>query len=245
MTPDREMVRVIAHRGASIEEIENTSEAFRRAVLEGADGIEMDVRRAKSGELVVFHDDDLKRLARLNLRVEELTLDEIKHVLLRHPSNPSKTGRIPTLDEVLSDEALRRVTLCIEIKGDGIEEDLAGMLRGRNLIDRSIVYSFKPEQLVKVKSIEPRLRVNLLFGGNRYANLRLALESGFDMINPEHYEAEEEFVRLAVELGLTVTVGRTNDPDEIRRIARLPVWGFHTDLPALAAGIVRRAGVGL
>ena len=236
------MVRVIAHRGASIEEIENTLEAFRRAVLEGADGIEMDVRRAKSGELVVFHDDDLRRLAGLNVRAEELTLPELKEVLLRHPSDPSKTGRIPALDEVLSDEALKRVTLCIEIKSDGIEEDLVGMLRRRELIGRSIIYSFNPEHLVRVKSIEPRVRVNLLFGRDRYANLRLALESGFDMINPEHYDADEEFVSLAVESGLTVTVGRTNDPDEIRRVARLPIWGLHTDLPALAVRIVRGMG---
>ncbi len=54
---------VIAHRGASAERVENTVEAFGRARELGADGVELDVMRCGTGEVVVFHDDDLARLA--------------------------------------------------------------------------------------------------------------------------------------------------------------------------------------
>jgi glycerophosphoryl diester phosphodiesterase len=50
---------VLAHRGASTLETENTLAAFRRAMAEGADGVELDVQRCATGEVVVFHDDDL------------------------------------------------------------------------------------------------------------------------------------------------------------------------------------------
>jgi glycerophosphoryl diester phosphodiesterase len=234
------MVRVIAHRGASGEEIENTLEAFRRALLEGAHGVEMDVRRTRDGELIVFHDDTLERLAGRDEAVEDLTLQELMEVSLRLPSLPGKIGGIPTLEEVISDEELSKVTLCLEIKSDGIEKDLVDMVRRFDLIERVIIYSFHVEHLVRVKGIEPRLRVNLLFGRDRYRNLCLAVENGIDMINPEHYDADEDFVNFAVRSGLTVTVGKTNDPEEVRRLARLPIWGLHTDFPAMALEVMNQ-----
>ena len=54
---------VVGHRGASASELENTLAAFRRARADGADGVELDVQRARTGEVVVFHDDNLARLA--------------------------------------------------------------------------------------------------------------------------------------------------------------------------------------
>jgi len=233
------MVRVIAHRGASGEEIENTSEAFYRALLQGADALEMDVRRTKDGDLILFHDETLERLAGRTDRVEELSLRELAEIHLRHPKFPGKRGKIPRLEEILGDEDLSKAILCLEIKSDGIERDLVNLIRRFDLIDRCIVYSFHLDHLIRVKGIEPGLKTNLLFGRDRYDNLRLAVENGIEMINPESYDADEEYVGLAVRSGLIVTVGRTNDPDEIRRLVQLPIWGIHTDFPALATRIVR------
>src|SRR6476646_11792945 len=58
-----ELPLIIAHRGASAIETENTVGAFARARADGADGVELDVMTCGTGELVVFHDDDLTRLA--------------------------------------------------------------------------------------------------------------------------------------------------------------------------------------
>ncbi|MCD6507295.1 hypothetical protein J7M22_11830 [Candidatus Poribacteria bacterium] len=227
-------VKVIAHRGASGEEIENTLEAFHKALLQGADALEMDVRRTKGGDLVLFHDETLERLAGRTDRVEELSLRELAEIHLRHPKFPGKRGKIPRLEEILKDEDLSGAILCLEVKSEGIELDLVELIRRFDLIDRCIVYSFHLNHLIRIKEIEPGLRTNLLFGRDRYDNLRLAVENGIEMINPESYDADEEYVEMAVRSGLTVTVGRTNDPDEIRRLARLPIWGIHTDFPALA-----------
>ena len=68
---------IIAHRGASAFAPENTFAAFQKAIDDGADGIEFDVRLAKDGVPVVFHDSTLQRLAKIKNRVSDLTAEEL------------------------------------------------------------------------------------------------------------------------------------------------------------------------
>jgi len=237
-------VRIIAHRGASGVRIENTLPAFREAIRQGATALEMDIRRAGSGELVVFHDDDLSRLAGRGESVEDLPLRELRKVKLMDSALPGQEGRIPTLEEVVNDEVVAdalsdALVLCLEIKAEGMEYDLVDFIRERDLVDSVIIYSFKIEHLVKVRFSEPRIRTNLLFGGNRDYNLKLALEHGVTMINPEGYDADEEFVARALDAGLEVTVGRTNDWNELVRLVGLPIWGIHSDFPDRALRAIK------
>ncbi len=86
---------VIGHRGASAREPENSLPAFRRAALDGADGVELDVLCCATGEVVVFHDDDLLRLAGRPYRVAGLPWAALREVRL------SGGATIPTLEEAL------------------------------------------------------------------------------------------------------------------------------------------------
>src|SRR5512138_3600750 len=86
---------VIAHRGASADEVENTLAAFARAMTDRADGVELDVQCCATGEVVVYHDDDLLRLAGRRERIDALSLSAIRQVRL------SGGGTIPTLAEAL------------------------------------------------------------------------------------------------------------------------------------------------
>ena len=85
----RRMTCVIAHRGASAEERENTLPAFERAIELGADFVELDVQAAADGALVVFHDLDLDRLTPL------------RGPLQAPPARGAARARLPTLEEVL------------------------------------------------------------------------------------------------------------------------------------------------
>ncbi len=108
--PSRQLV--FGHRGASAHETENTLESIERAVADGADGVEIDVRLTRCGEVVVFHDDDLSRLSHRIARVADCSLAELRDVRLRGG------GRISTLSEVL--EAAGPDTLVnVEIKSPG------------------------------------------------------------------------------------------------------------------------------
>ncbi len=107
--------KYIAHRGLhNLKEgyPENSIPAFKRATEFGL-AIENDIHLTKDGEVVVFHDDDLKRACGVNKKVSELTLKELKEYNLFETSE-----KIPTLKECL--EVVRGKTpLLIEFKSDG------------------------------------------------------------------------------------------------------------------------------
>src|SRR5882724_3259670 len=71
---------VIGHRGSSAVAPENTIAAFRRAITDGADGFEFDVRLARDGQPVVIHDGSLQRTARIPGAVAQLTSAQLQKI---------------------------------------------------------------------------------------------------------------------------------------------------------------------
>lgn len=141
-----------AHRGLWDTKIpENSMAAFANALRHGY-GIELDIRLTKDSKLVVFHDDDLRRMCGIDKRVRELTLSELRGLTLRGTKEP-----IPTLAEVLAlvDGA---VPLLIEIKGDGTEHAICR--RAVSLLDgyrgAFAIEAFDPRILAWFKSHRPR-----------------------------------------------------------------------------------------
>ncbi|MFA6504359.1 MAG: glycerophosphodiester phosphodiesterase family protein [Patescibacteria group bacterium] len=87
---------ILGHRGMPNRRVaENTIMSFTRAVQAGVDGIEFDVRLSRDGELVIFHDDNLTRVAGDARKIHDLTAKELSEVELRG------AGSIPTLNEVI------------------------------------------------------------------------------------------------------------------------------------------------
>ena len=76
-------VMIIGHRGAMGHIAENTIPSINKAMELGVDGIEIDVFKCKSGELVVFHDERLERLTNSSGFIESLELDSIKNILVQ------------------------------------------------------------------------------------------------------------------------------------------------------------------
>jgi len=102
--------KVIAHRGVTRNEQENTLPAFQEAFSEGADGLEIDVRLSKDEKPIIFHDEDTSRLFQKSLEIKNTTYSELKTL-------GNKENRIPLLDEVL--DFLPKNKHCyIEIKSD-------------------------------------------------------------------------------------------------------------------------------
>ncbi len=95
---------IIAHRGVSSLEIENTMPAFRKAVEIGADMIEFDVQQTKDKKLVVCHDFNLKRLGEIDVDIDKISLDELKEIKIKNLEiSGEKTGHIPTLEDFLKE----------------------------------------------------------------------------------------------------------------------------------------------
>ena len=141
-----------AHRGLhNGERAENSMSAFRAAVDAGF-GIELDVRLSSDGALVVFHDDTLTRVAKIDGRVDAFTAEELSKMSL------SGTGEgVPRFSDVLS-MVDGRVPLLIEIKEDAgkyaVSDAVAEIMKGYN--GPYIIESFNPLSLGNIKKKLPK-----------------------------------------------------------------------------------------
>ena len=242
---DSSLPIIVGHRGAMGTCVENTLTAFHTAVAEGAGAIELDVRKCGSGELLVIHNHTLRYQDR-EAEIERLTWSELRSVKLPNPHRPGDPETIPLLGDVFEDMKLRDaidtgLTLCVEIKSHSAATEIARYIQNAGLVDQSIVYSFNPTDLVAVQSVVPAMRTNLLFGKDRDVNLALASDIAAWSVNPEAYDTDTEYVRRAHDAGLRVSVGRTNDEAELKRVLRLDVWGVHTDFPGRGVMVRDRA----
>ena len=105
MTP-----KIIAHRGVTRSDQENTLPAFHQAFSEGADGLEIDVRLSKDEKPIIFHDEDTSRLFKKSLEIKKTNFSELEAL-------GNSENRIPLLDEVL-DFLPQNKECFIEIKSD-------------------------------------------------------------------------------------------------------------------------------
>ncbi len=163
--------RILGHRGASAHALENTLPAFERARADGADGVELDVHRCRSGELVVFHDAGLERLAGRPGLIQQLDWSELRQVELRGG------GRIPQLDDVL-DTLDNAALINVELKATAQESGrplagaLADWLRKRRPGPRVLISSFHPLALLLLSRRQPDQPTGLLMGDEQARWLR-------------------------------------------------------------------------
>jgi glycerophosphoryl diester phosphodiesterase len=227
-------VLVLGHRGASAHAVENTMPAFERARADGADGVELDVRLARDGQLVVFHDDDLRRLAGRAERISDLDGRQIARVEL------AGGARIPRLEEVL--EALDPLLVNVEIKPPGwrsAREVVRAVLRcveRAAAMDRALVSSFDPAVVALVRRTTP-LTTGLLFHARQRRPLRRAWLA--PILRPHALHPEKVLVDGAAmegwrRAGYAVNVWTVDDPTEVRRLCRLGVDAIISNDPAAA-----------
>ncbi len=145
---------IIGHRGARRLAIENTLESIRIALAEGAHGVEFDVQQTSDGELVLFHDDDLRRVAHCEGRVTALPWREVRALRLRLPGLADQP--VAHLDEVLELLDARKATCNVELKvdpaaGTGVRlaEAFARRVEGQDMT-RYLVSSFQRAPLQRL-----------------------------------------------------------------------------------------------
>jgi glycerophosphoryl diester phosphodiesterase len=213
-----------AHRGSSGVAPENTLLAFARAVADGADGVELDVRATADGVPVVLHDRDLGRTTDGAGRVDELSLAELKRF-------DAGTGeRVPTLAEVL-DLLAGRLRLDLELKQRGIERAVLAVLGGHPEADWAIS-SFDWGALRRVRDLAPSADlwpIAIDAGDDLFATARELEASAVAL--PADVITAEVAARCAGER-LRVMAWPVNDAVEARRLRELGVAALCTDVPA-------------
>ena len=159
---NKAMPKIWAHRGCCTLYPENTLEAFIAAAeLDGITGIELDIQLTSDGEMVVFHDENLRRVTHIDRNVRGCTLAEIKNIAI--PANDGKYCSIPTLEEVLVMMKpyceSRGILINIELKTsviryDGIESKAYEIVRKYGMEQYIVWSSFLAESVDIMKKID-------------------------------------------------------------------------------------------
>jgi glycerophosphoryl diester phosphodiesterase len=212
------MTWVIAHRGASADERENTLPAFERAIELGADYVELDVQVSSDGALVVFHDLDLDRLTPLRGPLRRRPLAELREhdIPLFEDVVELTRGRIGVMAELRSAYLFRR-------------HDLIGRTAAV-LGDDDFLLSFGRRTLQEARRRKPSLRVlqHVGYGVSIRSASRYASAVGFH--DPR---VTRRGLARARKLGLETTVYTVNDASRMRALATMGVGGIFSDRPAL------------
>ncbi len=233
-------MRVIAHRGASAAERENTLEAFRAAVRLNADGVELDVRRTANDVLVVHHDAHLPD----GRAIVELQDDELP-------------DWVPTLAEVMEvcrDPAVdREFVINIEIKSAPGDPDydaehqvsaaVAGLVLGWGIGEVGkdvIVSSFDMEALDRIRAIDPGIPTAYLTFEVLAPDLLVGrvVAAGHSAIHPYFASTSRALIDAAHAAGLEVNVWTVNDPDQIAQLAAMGADAVITDVPDVALEVL-------
>jgi len=247
------MPLIIAHRGASKHAPENTFAAFKRAIDAGADGIELDVRLAKDGVAVVFHDASLKRIAGRKGKIAHYTSAELgafdagswfNRVAPELADPAYKNESVPTLLETLTFlkdfKGLIYVELkCKEAEAEGLAKAVCSVIWSSKLLPQIVVKSFKLNALPHVKRFCPSIRTAALFAPKIMNILRkdkhllnLAEEAGADEISLHYTLATRKLMKKAAKRNLRVIIWTADHPRWIRRALKLGLDAIITNDPA-------------
>jgi glycerophosphoryl diester phosphodiesterase len=230
---------ILGHRGASADAPENTLAAFALAMERGADGVELDVWRCGTGEVVVHHDADTGRTCGEALRLASATLGALRRLDAGAWKAPRFAGeRIPTLAEVL--DALPRAVVNVELKSSGVPDlalatAVAAVVREAGAEERVLASSFDPVLLAAFRLAAPRVPAGLLFSAERGWRARAAAGIALarpTAVHPQYRLVTAEHAAAWAKRGLAVNTWTVDDPAEARRLAALGVGALITNRPA-------------
>ena len=249
---------VIAHRGASAHAPENTRSAFNLAIMQGAHGIELDVRLSRDNELVVIHDSTLRRTTNGKGHVHDLTLTELKHLDAGSWFHPSFAGeRIATLSEIfeLVDE---RVGINIELKSTRGKKDAERIvarcleiIRKYNAEEYVLLSSFQHSLVKLAKLSNPRVATGVIYEPLRHGGRlpsKLAGIAGASVFVSSLRFLHRRNMADAQRHGIVVSAYTINTERSLRRCVSLGVVGLITNRPAeilKALASLRNAGKGV
>jgi glycerophosphoryl diester phosphodiesterase len=211
----------IGHRGARAYEIENTLESFTRAIELGANAVELDVRISKDDQLIVSHDENLKRVFGKDMRINEATLRELKH---------ATEDRIVTLKQALRSIGKKAEKMLIELKEIGYEKQVLDVVSKEKLEDRAIIVSFHEEALARVRSIDNKIETGLIY--SKFKNpVDVALKLNVQYLVPLYRFVHRRDIAKAHKSNLKVIVWTINSPVEAQNYIAKDVDGIATDKP--------------
>ena len=210
----------IAHRGFAGVNAENTVPAVREAAAR-ADGVEVDVRRCGSGELVVHHDETVDRTTDGSGPVADHSAAELAALHVE-----GGDAGVPTFDAVVA-AVPPDTTLHVELKECGLAADVERTLSAADDPPEAVASAFDPGALTGVERLPTALLVTESTGA-----IDRAREHDCVAIHPSLGTCSRPLVEAAHNAGLAVNAWTVVNPPETERLHELGVDGAITDFPA-------------
>jgi len=257
VSPARPLIAplVIGHRGSSAVAPENTIAAFRRALRDGADGFEFDVRLSRDGVPMVIHDATLERTAQISGRVSDFTSAKLKqtdvgswfnHQFPNLARQEYAKQTVPELEQVFELAVGAGAFLYLEMESDknqveALAAAVVALLQKFSFGDRVIVESFNLSALKAIKSLNANIRTAALFEPRlerpisllrKMKTVELALGVRADEIALHHSLAGRRVIHKAAQSGLPVVVWTVDNPTWFKRALSQGIHALITNDPA-------------
>ncbi|MFX0188312.1 MAG: glycerophosphodiester phosphodiesterase [Candidatus Hodarchaeota archaeon] len=242
MKEKEKKVIIIGHRGANSVAPENTLKSFQKAIDLGADYIEFDIHMSKDGEIVVMHDSNTFAITGHKGLINRMTIEELKRL------DCGDGEQIPTLRETIK-LAKGKIGLQIEIKAKDLVDRMVEILREEDLIATSLISSFQHAELLKVKKIEPKLKVATLEPtitgwSNDWSYLggiiNKAIRYNSYAIHPRYQLVTKQFIDFAHNNDLKINIWTLNSKATMKKFIKMGVDGIITDDISKAKEILKQ-----
>lgn len=250
---------IIGHRGASAVAPENTIAAFNRALSDGAEGVEFDVRLAQDGIPVVIHDSTLKRTTLRQGLVSEFASSQLQYMDAgswfnrKHPRFARadySLENLPTLQRLFDVLADTGALMYLEMKSDAVTSEALAtavikLIKRYSLRQRVIVESFDLAALQIIKRLDARIRTAALFEPKRrpvslLRKMKMAIEAsrcGAEEIALHYTLISRGLVERARQYNLQTVVWTVDNPAWIQRARSLGIKALITNQPAKMANL--------
>jgi glycerophosphoryl diester phosphodiesterase len=248
LSPPRRPI-LVAHRGSSATAPENTLAAFRQAIEDGADAVELDVHLTKDGHVVVIHDNRVERTTNGRGKVSEKTLNELTKLDCGSWFHRKYSKeKIPALREVF--ELLRgRLGINIEIKSSrpfsrrfNIVEECLKIIQEYDAWNATMFSSFHHSYVRQAKLLDARVTGGVLFHPVKHFHRSPAMLA--KNARAEYFICSKKFVRRkmlvsAKENGISVGVYTINTRRDFRRMESLDIECLFSDNPSSIQMLLR------
>ena len=222
-------IKTIAHRGYVEKGVENSIEALEAAAEAGVDYVEMDVLMTKDNKFIVMHDYNLKRLAGINKKVQDMTYNELVGLPISQSGHKSK---IPSFEEYVKRAKELNIKLVVELKPHGGEPNnyVDIFIEKVKELDIENNYKYMSLDLKVMEELEskaPQLETGYIipFQFGKFSN------NNVDFFAIEDFSFSNTLVEQAKSQNKSVYVWTINDPSLITKYLQSPANGIITDEP--------------
>lgn len=231
---------VSGHRGASEIAPENTLAAILKCAELGADFSEIDVQETKDGVIVLLHDDNLRRTTNDSGFIWEKNWADLQYVDAGSWKSPEYKGEPIPLLETIIDSIRGKIKLNIELKINGhqekLEERVMKIIEKKDFINDCIVTSFNRESIDKVKELNSRIKVGLIFDKMPDYDL---FSTNWELVSVNYLLVNNKFINEAHQAGKDVHVWTVNEPEMMKKMIDYEVDCIITNRPETLLKVIQ------